>query len=44
MSRIAVIVGHARRDTYCEALANAYRTGVKAAGHEAALRRGKHGE
>jgi NAD(P)H dehydrogenase (quinone) len=37
MSRIAIIVGHARRGTYCEALANAYRTGAEAAGHEAAL-------
>jgi putative NADPH-quinone reductase len=37
MSRIVIIVGHARRDTYCEALANAYRTGAEAAGHEAAL-------
>ncbi len=33
MARIAIIVGHARRDTYCEALATAYRRGAEAAGH-----------
>ncbi|MBV9835891.1 MAG: NAD(P)H-dependent oxidoreductase [Alphaproteobacteria bacterium] len=33
MTHIAVIVGHARRNTYCEALAAAYRQGAEAAGH-----------
>jgi putative NADPH-quinone reductase len=37
MTRIAIIVGHARRDTYCEALAGAYRRGAQAAGHVADL-------
>lgn len=34
MARIVVVVGHARRNTYCEALAEAYRRGAEAAGHE----------
>lgn len=34
MSRIAVIVGHPRTETYCEALAEAYATGARASGHE----------
>ena len=33
MTRIAIIVGHARRDTYCEALAVAYRRGAETSGH-----------
>jgi NAD(P)H dehydrogenase (quinone) len=37
MSRIAIIVGHARKDTYCEALGEAYRRGAKAGGHNATL-------
>lgn len=37
MARIVVIVGHARRDTYCDALAEAYRRGAEAAGHVVAL-------
>jgi NAD(P)H dehydrogenase (quinone) len=35
MARIAIVVGHARRDTFCEALANAYRHGAESAGHSA---------
>jgi len=34
MAKVTVIVGHARRDTFCEALGEAYRSGAKAAGHE----------
>ncbi len=34
MTKIAVVVGHARRDTYCEALGRAYQEGADAAGHE----------
>lgn len=34
MARIAVIVGHSRTDTYCEALASAYATGARSGGHE----------
>ena len=37
MSRIAIIVGHARKDTYCEALGGAYRRGAEAGGHKATL-------
>jgi putative NADPH-quinone reductase len=37
MSRIAIIVGHARKDTFCEALGEAYRRGAEAGGHQAAL-------
>ena len=37
MARIAIIVGHARHNTYCEALGRAYRRGARAGGHEAAL-------
>ena len=37
MSRIAIIVGHARKDTFCEALGEAYRRGAEAAGHKATL-------
>jgi putative NADPH-quinone reductase len=35
LARIAIIVGHARRDTYCESLATAYRRGAEAGGHMA---------
>ncbi|MDX2156193.1 MAG: NAD(P)H-dependent oxidoreductase [Hyphomicrobiaceae bacterium] len=37
MSRIAIVVGHARRDTFCEALAQAYADGARAAGHTVEL-------
>lgn len=37
MAHIAIIVGHARRDTYCEALGNAYKRGAEAGGHTAEL-------
>jgi len=37
MSRIVIIVGHARKDTYCEALGEAYRRGAEAGGHNATL-------
>jgi NAD(P)H dehydrogenase (quinone) len=37
MARIAVIVGHARHNTYCEALGRAYLRGAQAGGHEAKL-------
>lgn len=34
MSRIFVVVGHARQDTFCEALGEAYARGARGAGHE----------
>jgi len=37
MSRIIVVVGHARRDTYCRALADAYKLGAEAGGHKVEL-------
>ena len=37
MSRVAIIVGHARTGTFCEALGVAYRDGAAAAGHDAQL-------
>jgi putative NADPH-quinone reductase len=37
MARIAIVVGHARQGTYCEALGEAYKRGAEAAGHEARL-------
>ena len=37
MARIAIIVGHTRHNTFCEALGRAYRCGAMAGGHEAAL-------
>jgi NAD(P)H dehydrogenase (quinone) len=37
MARIAIIVGHARHNTFCEALGRAYRRGAQTGGHEAAL-------
>jgi len=37
MSRICIIVGHAQRGTFCEALAEAYMHGACTAGHQARL-------
>lgn len=37
MARIAIIVGHSRRGTFCDALAEAYRRGAIDAGHEVEL-------
>jgi putative NADPH-quinone reductase len=37
MTRIAIVVGHARVGTYCEALGEAYRRGAEAGGHQARL-------
>jgi putative NADPH-quinone reductase len=37
MAHIAIIVGHARRDTFCEALGYAYKRGAAAGGHTADL-------
>lgn len=37
MSKIVVVVGHSRRDTFCEALGNAYVRGAEAGGHTARL-------
>jgi NAD(P)H dehydrogenase (quinone) len=37
VSRIVIIVGHARKDTFCEALGETYRHGAEAGGHHAAL-------
>jgi NAD(P)H dehydrogenase (quinone) len=37
MARVAIIVGHARTGTYCEALGETYANEAKAAGHEAAV-------
>jgi putative NADPH-quinone reductase len=37
VTRVVIIVGHARTGTYCEALGEAYREGAEAAGHEAKL-------
>lgn len=34
MTRIAVIVGHSRPGTFCQALAEAYATGARSAGHQ----------
>ena len=34
---MAIIVGHARKDTYCEALGEAYRRGTETGGHKATL-------
>ena len=35
MSRIETIFGHARKDTFCEALGEAYQRGAAAGGHQA---------
>lgn len=37
MTRICIIVGHAQRNTFCEALAEAYMHGAATAGHQARL-------
>ena len=37
MAKIAIIVGHARKDSFCEALAKAYEEGAKAGGHDVTL-------
>ncbi len=37
MTRIAIIVGHARKNTFCQALGEAYHKGAVAAGHTAEL-------
>lgn len=37
MAKIAIVVGHARRNTYCEALGGAYLKGAESGGHEARL-------
>jgi putative NADPH-quinone reductase len=37
MAKIAIIVGHPRRGSYCEALGEAYAKGARAGGHEVTL-------
>lgn len=37
MANIAIIVGHARKDTFCEALGEAYRRGAGTGGHKVQL-------
>lgn len=37
ISRVVIIVGHARRSSYCEALGQAYKRGAEAAGANVAL-------
>lgn len=37
MTKIAIIIGHPRRDSYCEALAEAYRRGAESGGHSVRL-------
>lgn len=37
MARIAIVVGHGEKSTFCEALGEAYRRGAAAGGHEAAV-------
>jgi putative NADPH-quinone reductase len=37
MAKIAIIVGHSQRETLCESLGEAYRTGAIGAGHEVRL-------
>jgi putative NADPH-quinone reductase len=37
MANIMIVVGHAQRDTFCEALGHAYQRGAQSAGHAAAL-------
>jgi putative NADPH-quinone reductase len=37
VAKIAIIVGHARKGTYCEALGEAYQRGARAGGHETTL-------
>lgn len=37
MSKIAIVVGHPQRDSFCGALGEAYRSGAQSAGHDAKL-------
>lgn len=37
MSRIAILLGHPRKNTYCEALAEGYRRGAESGGHTVEL-------
>lgn len=37
MAKITIIIGHARKDTFCEALGEAYKRGAEAGGHDAQL-------
>lgn len=37
MSKVTIFVGHAQRDTFCEALGKAYERGAKVAGHHTSL-------
>jgi putative NADPH-quinone reductase len=37
MSKVMIVVGHPQRNTFCEALAKAYKAGAAAVGHEASL-------
>ncbi len=37
MAKIAIVVGHSQRATFCEALGEAYRKGAAGAGHDARL-------
>ena len=37
MAKIAIVVGHSLRDTFCEALGNAYKRGAESGGHSAQL-------
>jgi NAD(P)H dehydrogenase (quinone) len=37
MTKIAIVVGHPQRDSYCEALGEAYFNGAREGGHEASL-------
>jgi NAD(P)H dehydrogenase (quinone) len=37
MARIAIVVGHAQQNSFCEALGNAYKRGAEKAGHHAQL-------
>ena len=37
MRRIMIVVGHPQKNTFCEALGNAYRTGAESVGHEVKL-------
>jgi putative NADPH-quinone reductase len=37
MRKIMIVVGHSQRETFCDALGNAYKQGADAAGHEAQM-------
>ena len=37
MAKITIIVGHSRRDTYCEFLGQCYKRGAESAGHQVSL-------